>query len=43
MEPYPDCPSVEDIKPKNRVDLNCSREELLNIYKKAKPCKRCNP
>ncbi len=40
---YPDCPSVKDIKPKNRVDLNCSREELLNTYKGAKPCKRCNP
>ena len=40
---YPDCPSVEDIKPKNRVDLYCSREELLDTYKRAKPCKRCNP
>ena len=40
---YPDCLSVEDIKPRNRIDLNCSREELLNIYPKAKPCKRCKP
>ena len=40
---YPDCPSVEDIKPKNRVDLYCTREELLNTYTQAKPCKRCKP
>ena len=40
---YPDCSSVPKIKPENRVDLNCTREELLNTYPKAKPCKNCNP
>lgn len=40
---YPDCSSIPKIKPENRVDLNCTREELLNTYPKAKPCKNCNP
>lgn len=39
----PSCSSVTDIKPVNRVDLTCSREELLITYPNAKPCKRCNP
>lgn len=40
---YPDCPSVKDIKLKNRVDLKCTREELINMYTEATPCKRCKP
>ena len=40
---YPNCSSVGDMKAKNRVDMNCSREELLKTYPNAKPCKRCNP
>jgi len=39
----PSCSSVTDMNPKNRVDLRCSREELLKMYPDAKPCKRCNP
>ncbi len=39
----PNCSSVTDIKPTNRVDLTCTREELLAAYPSAKPCKRCNP
>ncbi len=40
---FPSCPSVNKMKQKNRVDLNCSREELLKSYPDAKPCKNCNP
>lgn len=40
---YPDCSSVGDMKAKNRVDLSCSREELINTYPSAKPCKKCKP
>lgn len=40
---YPDCGSVADMKQKNRVDVTCSREELMANYPEAVPCKRCNP
>ncbi|MCR5420414.1 MAG: MBL fold metallo-hydrolase [Lachnospiraceae bacterium] len=40
---YPDCPSVSKMKPENRVYLNCTREELINTYPEAQPCKNCNP
>ncbi len=40
---YPDCVHVSKMKPENRVDLNCSREELLNMYPNAQPCKSCKP
>lgn len=40
---YPDCGSVLDMKQKNRVDMMCSRDELLANYPDAVPCKRCNP
>lgn len=39
----PGCSSVTDIKPKNRVDVNCSKEELLQMYPDASPCKKCKP
>ena len=39
----PNCSSVTDMKPGNRVDLTCSRDEVLVLYPKAKPCKRCKP
>ncbi len=38
---YPDCPSVEDMKEKNKRDYNGTREEL--IEKGYKPCGRCQP
>lgn len=38
---YPDCPSVEDIKAKNKKEYNGSKEELLaNGYTE---CDRCKP
>lgn len=40
---YPDCGSVADMKQKNRVDVTCSKEELIATYPDAQPCKRCNP
>ena len=40
---YPNCSSVGDMKAKNRVDMSCSREELLNTYPNAEPCKKCKP
>lgn len=40
---YPDCTSVNDMSPKNREDLYCSREELLELHPDAQPCKRCKP
>ena len=40
---YPNCLSVGDMKAKNRVDMSCSREELLNTYPNAEPCKKCKP
>lgn len=38
---YPSCSSADDIKPKNRQDVNKSREEI--IASGYVPCKRCNP
>ena len=37
----PDCPSVQDMKPKNRSDVGASREDI--IAQGFKPCGRCNP
>lgn len=37
----PDCPSVESISPKNRKDVNESREQIIS--EGYTPCKRCNP
>ncbi|XME01855.1 DNA/RNA non-specific endonuclease [Lachnospiraceae bacterium C1.1] len=38
---YPDCSSVSDMKEKNKMYFNGSREELIN--QGYVPCKRCNP
>ena len=38
---YPDCRSVGDIKPKNREDVEATREELLD--RGFIPCGNCNP
>ena len=38
---YPDCASVDEIKPKNRLDVSLDREEV--IAQGYVPCKRCNP
>lgn len=37
----PDCPSVDTISPKNRKDVNESREQIVS--EGYAPCKRCNP
>lgn len=37
----PSCSSVSDMKPKNRKDVNMSREEIIDDG--YEPCKRCNP
>ena len=37
----PSCPSVDTISPKNRKDVNESREQI--IREGYAPCKRCNP
>lgn len=37
----PSCSSVETISPKNRKDVNESREQIIN--EGYAPCKRCNP
>ena len=37
----PDCHSVQEMKPKNRLDYTGTREEL--IEQKYKPCGECNP
>ena len=37
----PGCASVDTIKPKNRKDVNVSREQI--IREGYAPCKRCNP
>ena len=37
----PGCPSVETISPKNRKDVNESREQIIS--EGYEPCKRCNP
>ena len=38
---YPTCSSVKDIKPNNRSDRTCTRDDLLS--EGFVPCKRCNP
>ena len=38
---YPTCSSVSQIKQKNRMDTNASRDELIS--EGYAPCKRCNP
>jgi len=38
---YPDCSSVSDMSPKNRKDVNSSRDEIIS--QGYVPCKRCNP
>ena len=38
---YPTCSSVGDISPKNRKDVNMSRDEIISSG--YVPCKRCNP
>lgn len=38
---YPSCSSVSQIKQKNRMDTNASRDELIS--EGYAPCKRCNP
>ncbi len=38
---YPACSSVSQIKQKNRMDTNASRDELIS--EGYAPCKRCNP
>lgn len=38
---YPSCSSVSQIKQKNRLDTNASRDELIS--EGYAPCKRCNP
>ena len=37
----PICTSVDDIKEKNKIEVNCGREELIDAG--YIPCKRCNP
>lgn len=38
---YPDCPSVDDMKEKNKKAFSGSRDELIALG--YEPCKRCNP
>ena len=38
---YPTCPSVDDMKEKNKQIYTGSREEIINMG--YVPCKRCNP
>ncbi len=38
---YPNCPSVSQMKSKNRWDVNMTREEVIQMG--YVPCKRCNP
>lgn len=40
---YPTCESVTDTSQRNRIDLTCTREELISQYPDASPCRRCNP
>lgn len=40
---YPTCDSAKEIKPKNRLELTCTRETLLLQYPDAVPCKICKP
>ena len=38
---YPSCSSVDEMKPKNKVEFSGTREELIEMG--YKPCGRCNP
>ena len=38
---YPDCKSVNDMKPKNRQDVDWTREECIEAG--YKPCGNCKP
>lgn len=38
---YPSCPSVEQMKDKNKKDYSGSRDEIIEMG--YEPCKRCNP
>ena len=38
---YPDCASVDEIKPKNRQDVSWDRADVIAAG--YVPCKRCNP
>lgn len=38
---YPDCSSVGDMNPKNKLEVHASRDEV--IAQGYVPCKRCNP
>ncbi len=38
---YPDCPSVSDMKPKNKAEYSGAREELIEMG--YKPCGSCKP
>ena len=38
---YPYCPSVEQMKEKNKRPLKCTRDEAIS--KGYSPCGRCNP
>lgn len=37
----PSCSSVDDMKDKNKKEVSCSREEVIDMG--YDPCKRCNP
>lgn len=38
---YPSCRSVSDMSEKNRWDITCTRDDLINMG--FDPCKNCNP
>ena len=38
---YPDCASVDQIRPEHRLDFSGDREEV--IARGYQPCKKCNP
>lgn len=38
---YPYCSSVNSMKDKNKKEVSCSREDVINMG--YQPCKRCNP
>lgn len=38
---YPDCSSVDDMKEKNKREIEATREEMIAMG--YEPCKRCNP
>ena len=37
----PSCSSVRDMKDKNKKEVSCSRDEVIDMG--YVPCKRCNP